>query len=69
MGRKIQEHYLRSLEADNDRLLEENRRLREVLERVLECEWMVEPFESQVQNWDEIMNDVEDALKGGGNDD
>ena len=34
MGRKIQEHYLRSLEADNDRLLEENRRLREALEEI-----------------------------------
>ena len=35
MSREIQEHYLRSLEADNDRLEEENNRLRSTLEAIL----------------------------------
>ncbi len=40
-------------------------RLREALEKLLACEWMVEPFVAQRNKWDEVIKMVEEVTKGG----
>ena len=51
--------YILKLEA-------ENKRYRAALEKVLACEWMAEPYKSQVDIWGGVMNMVEDVLREGG---
>ena len=64
--KSLTEHYLRSLEADNERLEAENKRLREALEHIKEY-WNGNP-ESAVDAIEEAIHTAEQALEGGGSD-
>ena len=74
MSREIQEHYLRSLEADNERLREENKWLRELLQEAVaghkrSWEWEDERMKwVEVQIYKETLMEIEQALEGGGSD-